>query len=29
VEPGAPLFGVELRGVGFIKGSLKYRDEAL
>jgi len=29
VEPGAPLLGVELRGVGFIKESLKYRDEAL
>jgi len=26
---GAPLLGVELRGLGFVKESLKYRDEAL
>jgi hypothetical protein len=29
VEPGAPLLGVELRRAGFLKASLKYRDEAL
>lgn len=29
VEPGAPLLGVELRRFGFVKESLKYRDEAL
>jgi hypothetical protein len=28
MEPDAPLLGVELRGVGFVKESLKYRDEA-
>ena len=29
MEPGAPLLGVELRRVGFLKESLKYRDESL
>jgi len=29
VERGAPLLGVELRRVGFVQKSLKYRDEAL
>jgi hypothetical protein len=29
VKPGAPLLGVELRGIGFFKEPLKYSDEAL